>query len=80
MDIIEKIALSKFHKTPVIIFLVGFSKAFDSINQDYIFELLSFTFKIDIKEEGFKPEDGGDLKIPVNQCFSDDMMVVIKET
>ena len=36
--------------------------------------------KVDIKKEGFKPEDGGNLKIPVNRCFADDMTVVIKET
>ena len=42
MDIIETIALTKYHKTPAIILLVDFSKAFDSINQDYIFETLAF--------------------------------------
>ena len=42
MDIIETIALTKYHKTPAIILLVDFSKSFDSINQDYIFESLSF--------------------------------------
>ena len=36
--------------------------------------------KADIKKEGFKPEDGGAIKLPVNQCFADDMAVVIKET
>ena len=45
------------------------------------FETRTFKIgRIDIKEEGFKPEDGGDLKIPVNQCFADEMTVVIKET
>ena len=42
MDIIETIALTKYHKTPAIILLVDFSKAFDSINQDYIFKTLEF--------------------------------------
>ena len=40
IDIIETIALTKYHKTPAIILLVDFFKAFDSINQDYIFETL----------------------------------------
>ena len=33
LDIIETIALTKFHKTPSIILLLDFFKAFDSINQ-----------------------------------------------
>ena len=36
--------------------------------------------KVNIKKDGFKQEDGGDIKIPVNQCFADDMTVVFKET
>ena len=40
MNIIETIALTKYHKTLAIIILVDFSKTFDSINQDYIFETL----------------------------------------
>ena len=42
MDIIETIALTKYHKTPAIILLVDFSKEFNSIKQDYIFKKLSF--------------------------------------
>ena len=42
MDIIETIALTKYYKIPAIILLVDFSKAFDSMNQDYIFKTLSF--------------------------------------
>ena len=42
MDVIETIALTKFHKTPAIILLLDFSKAFDIINQEYIFETLEF--------------------------------------
>ena len=42
MNVIETIALTKFHKTPAIILLVDFSKAFDSINQEYIFKTLEF--------------------------------------
>ena len=56
MDIIETIALTKYHKTPAIISLADFSKAFDIINQDYIFESLSFfnfgTHFIDIVKQG----------------------------
>ena len=51
MDIIETIALTKYHKTPAITLLVDFSKAFDSINQDYIFESLSY-FNFSKKYEG----------------------------
>ena len=145
MDIIETIALTKYHKTPAIILLVDFSKAFDSINQEYIFETLKFfnfgeyfisivrtmlknrectvmidgvetrsfkigrgvpqgdtaspyifilvleillirikldnnLLKVNIKADGYKQEDGGDINIPVNSCFADDMTVVIKET
>ena len=36
--------------------------------------------KVNIKKDGFKQEDGGDIKIPVNSCFADDMTVVISET
>ena len=32
------------------------------------------------RKEGYKPEDGGDIKIPVNSCFADDRTVVIVET
>ena len=42
MDIMGTIALTKYHKTPAIILLVDFSKAFDSINQEYIFKTLEF--------------------------------------
>ena len=145
MDIIETIALTKYHKIPDIILLVDFSKAFNSINQEYIFETLEFfnfgqnfinivktmlkdrectvmidgfetrsfkigrgvpqgdtafpyqfilvleillirikldnkLIKVNITKEGYKQEDGGDIKIPVNSCFADDMTVVIVET
>ena len=36
--------------------------------------------KVNIKNDGFKQEDGGDIIIPVNNCFADDMTVVISET
>ena len=36
--------------------------------------------KVNIKNDGFKQEDGGDIIIPVNTCCADDMTVVISET
>ena len=33
-----------------------------------------------VNEEGYRKEEGGDIKIPVNSCFADDMTVVIVET
>ena len=42
LDILENIALCNYHKTPAIILLIDFSKAFDSISHDYIYESLKF--------------------------------------
>ena len=36
--------------------------------------------KVTINANGYKQEDGGDIKIPVNSCFADDMTVVIQQT
>ena len=36
--------------------------------------------KVNIKKEGFKQEDGGDIKILLNNCFADDMTVETKES
>ena len=42
LDVIELIAISKFHKKPGMILLIDFSKAFDSINHEFIYETLEF--------------------------------------
>ena len=42
LDIIETICLCNYHKKPAIILLIDFSKAFDSISHDYIYEALKF--------------------------------------
>ena len=42
MDVLELIAISKFHKKPGMILLIDFSKAFDSINHEFIYETLEF--------------------------------------
>ena len=36
--------------------------------------------KVTINEEGYRKEDGGDIKIPVNSCFADNMTVMIVDT
>ena len=40
LDILETIAICNHHKKPAIILLIDFSKAFDSISHDYIYESL----------------------------------------
>ena len=42
LDVLEIIAISKYHKKPGMILEIDFSKAFDSINHNYIYETLSF--------------------------------------
>ena len=42
LDIIETIAICNHHKKPAAILLIDFSKAFDSISHNYIYESLSF--------------------------------------
>ena len=42
LDILEVIAISNFQKKPGMILLIDFSKAFDSINHDFIQEILEF--------------------------------------
>ena len=42
LDVLELIAISKFHKKPGMILLIDFSKAFDSINCEFIYETLEF--------------------------------------
>ena len=42
LDIIETIAICNYHKKTAIILLIDFSKAFDSISHDYIYESLKF--------------------------------------
>ena len=36
--------------------------------------------KVRIMKDNYRPEDGGNLWIPVLQCFADDMTCVIEET
>ena len=43
LDILETIALCNYHKKPAIILLIDFSKAFDSISHEYIYESLKFS-------------------------------------
>jgi hypothetical protein len=40
--VLEIIAISNFHKKPGMILLIDFSKAFDSINHEFIYESLNF--------------------------------------
>ena len=40
--ILETIAICNYHKKTAIILLIDFSKAFDSISHDYIYESLKF--------------------------------------
>ena len=42
LDIVESIAICNHHKKPACILLIDFSKAFDSISHDYIYETLRF--------------------------------------
>jgi hypothetical protein len=42
LDVLETIAISNFHKKPGMILLIDFSKAFDSISHDFIYETLEF--------------------------------------
>ena len=42
LDILETIAICNYHKKPAIILLIDFSKAFDSISHEYIYESLKF--------------------------------------
>ena len=42
LDVLEIIAISNFHKKPGMILLIDFSKAFDSINHEFIYESLNF--------------------------------------
>ena len=42
LDILETIAICNYHKKTAIILLIDFSKAFDSISHDYIYESLKF--------------------------------------
>ena len=42
LNVLEIIAISKYHKKPGMILLIDFSKAFDSISHEYIYECLNF--------------------------------------
>ena len=42
LNVLEIIAISNFHKKPGMILLIDFSKAFDSINHEFIYESLNF--------------------------------------
>ena len=42
LNVLEIIAISNFHKKPGMILLIDFSKAFDSINHEFIYETLNF--------------------------------------
>ena len=43
LDIIETLAICNHHKKPASILLIDFSRAFDLISHDYIYETLSFS-------------------------------------
>ena len=42
LNVLEVIAISNFQKKPGMILLIDFSKAFDSINHEFIYETLQF--------------------------------------
>ena len=42
MNVLEAVVISNFHKKPGMILLIDFSKAFDSINHEFIYETLQF--------------------------------------
>ena len=42
LNVLEIIAISNFHKKPGMILIIDFSKAFDSINHEFIYESLNF--------------------------------------
>ena len=42
LDIFETISILKHHKKPAMILLIDFSKAFDSISHNFIYDTLNF--------------------------------------